>query len=302
VRRAPAGGYDFPSKRDYRRRVWAAFRDLIKKDRRAGVSVAESHAFLLPSSEGDEIEVALNCGFKEEHLHVCDSNPAIVATLKRRFRRINTYGVKASVAANRMAAKGIELTCANLDFCSQISDAFCEELSEFIGSGVLRPRVGRDKFVSVSCLRGRESQINTQRMISIGSSAFSRSMEVEYARMEAVMESLGIKEAIGDGDIVAFWRSFRSLAPRDRDRVVSIQTIIDLSLGAKREFVSNLARSGSYQSTNRQTMLWSISRLSELPEVLKTRGMIDKVTKAFDEAYPHSRVAAALPPEFGGVY
>lgn len=86
-RRAPRRGYDVGVKRQYRRDVWAAFR------RNAPVPMTNAVALILPSIEGDEIEVARGAGLREEHIHVCDENPAIVAVLKRRYPRIVTHGI-----------------------------------------------------------------------------------------------------------------------------------------------------------------------------------------------------------------
>lgn len=49
------------------------------------VPKSEASVFLMPSSEGDEVDVCLSHGFRERNLTVCDRNPAIVAHLKRRY-------------------------------------------------------------------------------------------------------------------------------------------------------------------------------------------------------------------------
>jgi hypothetical protein len=176
---APKGGYDFARKRDYRRKVWATFRDRLKTD---NIPVAESHALLMPSLEGAEIEVALNAGFREKNLHVVDMNPAIVATLKRRYPQVNTYGCSAGRAMGRIARSGVRLRCANFDFTGRHSRKFFGELSHVIIHGVLGGKVEGVKidkktiglkidldlsgqgafhdvcYVSVSAMRGREER------------------------------------------------------------------------------------------------------------------------------------------------
>lgn len=139
LRSAPVGGYDFGIKRQYRRTVWSAFGNL----RRPG-----DEALLLPSIEGDEIEVALNAGFKQSELHVVDRNPAIVATLKRRFPYINTYGVSVQKIHDRL---GHRLRFANLDLCGCISRALFLELRPFIRT------LQAEAYVTVTMLRGREN-------------------------------------------------------------------------------------------------------------------------------------------------
>lgn len=116
-RRGPKDGYRFGSKAQYRRGIWSGFRKLL------GGQVADKHALLMPSIEGVEIEVALNNGFRQDHLHVVDDNPAIVATLKRRYPHINTYGVPVQAAIQRIMSSGVPLTCANFDYTGPLFTA-----------------------------------------------------------------------------------------------------------------------------------------------------------------------------------
>ncbi len=145
MRRAPADGYDKGPKRQYRRDVWKHLAD------GRGLR-SERHALLMPSLEGDEVEVALSKGFREDHLHVVDSNPAIVATLRRRFPLINTYGVTAARACERIAAKGVRLGAANFDFTGCVSVALRAECRAIARSGAL----GSFCRVAFTFLRARE--------------------------------------------------------------------------------------------------------------------------------------------------
>lgn len=110
-RSAPRDGYDFGNKRQYRRNVWAVAREFINHNR------PNAHVLLMPSAEGDEIEVAEANGFRQCNMHIVDRNPAIVATLKKRYPHINTYGVDVVRAVRRIAASDIKLEFANFDFC-----------------------------------------------------------------------------------------------------------------------------------------------------------------------------------------
>src|SRR5437899_8665017 len=107
MRIAPKFGYDFPAKNLYRCQFWnyAA--------RNIDLPTCEAHALLMPSLEGLEIDVALSKGFLEAHLHIVDQNPAIVATLKRRYPQINTYGVSVQRALSQRVRVG--LSVVNLD-------------------------------------------------------------------------------------------------------------------------------------------------------------------------------------------
>lgn len=107
---APEGGYVGGSKNQYRRNVWAAFKRNV-------TAPALCNTLLMPSIEGKEIEIAMAAGFRQERMHVVDNNPAIVATLKRRYPKITTYGVDLVTAAARMVKAGVRIHCANFDLC-----------------------------------------------------------------------------------------------------------------------------------------------------------------------------------------
>jgi len=114
---APTGGYDFGNKRQYRRVVWKRAAEFLTHRRKS------VHVLLMPSLEGDEIDVALSKGFCQQNMHVVDGNPAIVATLKRRYPYIQTYGVDIVRACKRIADKGTKLSFANFDFCTHSEGA-----------------------------------------------------------------------------------------------------------------------------------------------------------------------------------
>ena len=149
VRRGPRTGYDFGNKRQYRRIVWKSFREGILP---LYYTLATAQCLLMPSSEGDEIEVALSQGFREYNLHVVDRDPDIVDSLKHRYRRINTYGVEVEEACRRIAAKGLRLSCANLDLTGCMSDSMFECLRACILSRSFHDQA----MVAITMLRGRE--------------------------------------------------------------------------------------------------------------------------------------------------
>ena len=176
-RSAPAKGYNFGTKRHYRRQVWKAFREHCVG------RLDTAHALLMPSIEGDEIEQALRSGFRERNLHVVDRNPAIVAHLKRRYRNINTYGVNASHAAHRIADRGIELSVANLDLCSPVSEAMLDEIQLFVQPKPVR----HGGLIAINMLRGREQDY--------GKNEIARQMDRgqqdrDQARIDAVWTAL----------------------------------------------------------------------------------------------------------------
>lgn len=266
---APKGGYDFSKKRDYRRKVWATFRDGIKN---SGGSVASAQALLMPSLEGDEIDVALNAGFREQNLHVVDWEPAVVATLKRRYPKIHTYGVSVSRAFKRLSSDGVRLTCANMDFCGSISRRFGAELlnvalagsytGTFTDGGFNVARVGGvfedECWVSVSTLRGRETAdcLNADHYSDDNLSPLL-SRITENARTGGVSER-AISEAL------SHWSILDSFSTRDRQRIMWMCEMLCLARADSmphRPGVQPL-RSEFYLSTSGQTMLWCIFKVT----------------------------------------
>lgn len=144
-RRAPVGGYIGGRKQHYRRQLWKSFSD------HCGTGRSAAHALLMPSAEGTEITVAEQHGFRQDHLHIVDRNPAIVAHLKRRFPRVNTYGLELVRALDRMRKNGVILAIANFDLCGHIGSTF-PQLKAISAMGVLRD----DAMIAVTLLRGRE--------------------------------------------------------------------------------------------------------------------------------------------------
>ena len=149
-RSAPSAGYDFGNKRQYRRDIWCEAAEFCAHKKN------DAHVLLMPSSEGDEIEVAEQYGFKRRNMHVVDKNPAILAHLTRRYPGINTsgYGCDVMEALSKIAERGIKLSVANFDLCSHVVGA--EPLLEEVR------KVRRDAFVDhclifATVMRGRES-------------------------------------------------------------------------------------------------------------------------------------------------
>lgn len=149
-RSAPESGYVGGTKNQYRRNVWAAFKAACGTQ---GWSKSQAHALLMPSAEGKEIDVALAAGFRENRLHVVDKNPAIVAHLKRRYSKINTYGVDIGAAAERIRRSGVRLKVANLDLCSNVSWSLCEDVLAGFSDAQCLDDVS---YVALTVLRGRE--------------------------------------------------------------------------------------------------------------------------------------------------
>lgn len=276
MRRAPKGGYDFPLKRDYRRRVWAQIRRLLKE---MGYPIAESHALLMPSLEGDEIEVALNAGFRECHLHIVDKNPAIVATLKRRYPKISTYGVTASAALRRISASGIKLRAANLDFCYKLGESFKNELWMCSLAGNINcawnadlTAYGRNSphgafapecVVAVNMLRGREERTETGHWKT-------KPITDELLREERRRTMARSVNAVSI--LEREYAAVESLRENDRWRLRVVMDILSLQSDdrdlKRYQPATSLAKAEFYRSANGQTWLWSVWTLQSAPMVM----------------------------------
>lgn len=144
-RKGPRTGYNFGNKKQYRRIIWKAFREFVNNK-------PQKSALLLPSKEGAEIEVALDNGFKQSDLHVIDRNPAIVATLKRKYPYINTYGVDIEEALFRIPVH--EIVVANFDLCGPVSNELFRVFDAVRRSATL----AEHSLIAITTLRGRDSR------------------------------------------------------------------------------------------------------------------------------------------------
>lgn len=87
----PTGGYNFETKRSYRRKVWDAVEEQLKMPRK------KIRAFVLDTGEGLETRELLRRGYRPEHIHAVNKNPAEVAHLTRGLDRdglprVQTHG------------------------------------------------------------------------------------------------------------------------------------------------------------------------------------------------------------------
>lgn len=234
-RRAPESGYVGGVKNHYRRNVWATFREAAK---RQGWARGSCHVLLMPSIEGKEIEVAEAAGFRRDHMHVVDENPAIVATLQRKYPGFHSYGVDVGVAAERIAAKGIAIRFANLDLCGQVSRTLSHDLARFAQSGCLDDMA----YVAVTQLRGRET-----------------------AEAKSYMH-----QSIGVGvrpELKETWKAvFARLSEFDVSRALFVGGHLAYRPGERPSAVFPL-RCEIYRSTaGTQTMMWSVWQIVQPPK------------------------------------
>ena len=218
---APSDGYDFGNKRQYRRNIWNAFASFC------GTHAATAHAFLMPSSEGDEIDVALNAGFRESNLHLCDDNPAIVAHLKRRYPSAHGYGRRFDVAGSVITPQLI--ACANLDLTGTI-DGAATDVRAFIRTGCMRHHA----MIAVTALRGRERGSHMQRACR-----YQRKPVIQVDRQSGRVTCEGLTSV-------------------DVARTLEAAAAVSFNTG----YVARFRRLGKYRSTaGHQTMIWWIFEL-----------------------------------------
>lgn len=156
----PQMGYGSPTKAAMRSWIWSRIGGV-----RTDGTLHTGDVLLMPSIEGYEIEEALGRGFAPGQLHIVDKSPAVVATLRREYPGINTYGVSVERACQRIAASGVRLLAANIDLCGNVSRPSLRILADCWKSGALA-----EASVFINVLRGREDA--HERRFSVPSAEF----------------------------------------------------------------------------------------------------------------------------------
>lgn len=150
--RGPDIGYKSDAKMEYRNNVW----DHISKNQLWRIQRSDNlKVLLMPSKDGEEIDVALNYGFKEDQIICVDENPAIIASSKWRKKhpKVHFFGCKISEVGNKIKSKGWKLSAANLDFCNNLSQELIDETLSIIKSNVF----DTEFTLFITMMKGRES-------------------------------------------------------------------------------------------------------------------------------------------------
>lgn len=240
-RKAPRGGYSFTEKAHYREQIWRRLQQSFAGD------TACRNVLLMPSIEGTEIEVALAHGFNESHLYVVDANPAIVATLKRRFKSIHTYGKLASIACARIAKEGVRLDAANFDFTACVGSKLQAEVMAIAAADCFAPRA----YVAMTVLRGREQREFTAGLHApVGEDILTRIEHVTYGEREVHTQDIG-RLILAFGPLISTPNRLLHIEPR--------KVGIYFSPAAK------------------QTMLWAVCRILDLNGIA---GRVRKMTRS----------------------
>ena len=182
--------YDFGNKRQYRRAVWNMFSQAVGPGR-----ASETRALLMPGISGDEIAYALAKGFRLGNLVALDKNPAVAATIRRRWPGLgDVIGLPVSRAYERLSKP---VYCANLDLCAPISRSLLDEIAVFARQAPLSGH----PVVAVTMLRGREPP--TMHRAALG--------------VAPLFDALGVRR-FGAGRLCP---SFEALSDADRGRVIT---------------------------------------------------------------------------------
>ncbi len=240
-RRGPEEGYQFGRKKQYRRHLWGAIAEHCR------VPLEKAQVALMPSLEGAEIDEALKRGVRQENLHIIDMNPAIVATLKRRYPRVNSYGVIFWKAMERIKEKGITLDVVNADLCGPVTTA-----PWFMSRDAIVDVIGDGSVVAMTALRGRERG----------------ALVLEIWDWPEMMEDLSpVPLCRGDFDFGALWQDVAvggarlSKGDMGRLRWMIPSTLLEWA-------VVRPLRCGVYKSTaGSQTMLWGLYGLTDQYEI-----------------------------------
>lgn len=224
-RTAPSCGYDVGRKRQYRREVYRALCDGL-------VNKPSLQVLLMPSIEGDEIDVALSHGFAPTNLHVVDKSKDIIETLTRQRRLgFQPYGCDLFAAFEQIRSKGLQLDVANIDWTAKANDKVLSGLRGASRDRTWSPRAR----VAVSFQRGREDQ---------KSSILVKGMALPY--FNSALEPLSASHC-----------GFE-LTLHDSARLFSLfLALMGAEAGGPAAYFPNLLRSGSYR-ISKVSILWSV--------------------------------------------
>lgn len=131
--KAPKCGYDTPEKQEYRSKI---YNELLKDIRWGGLKKDEK-IFTVASSDGAELRYLIKADdypktenrsafsvnrwpIYKNQIIVCNDNPAIVASLTRKYRGIKTYGVDALAALKRIDTETDKLFADSKQDCYRI--------------------------------------------------------------------------------------------------------------------------------------------------------------------------------------
>ena len=234
--REPKNQYQFKEKQEYREAVWDTFA--------SNLDASNAKVLFFPGRHGLEIEVALERGFREENLIACEENAAILATAAwhKQYPQIRCYGTKLSRTIERLAADGIIVDAANLDYCSNLCTSVMDDFRKLLTYKITKPTI----VLAVTLLKGREDRTVT-----------------DIARL-VFKEATGALDRIGlVQSLLSSWRYPTKLLSKSQYRSNTKNMVYGILVVATEDWMSN------------QYLQFFESHLAEVDALM---GLDDKVT------------------------
>ena len=243
-------GYRSPAKQKYRDEVWNEFCRFLGSRRLRTASLA-----ILPGLEGLEIPFLQNRGIPLSNITIIDSNPAVVATLKKRYPALKTVGLPVVRAIEERIPRA-SLQAINLDLCGSLCNHLLRDLSRIAASNAW-DRYG-DCAIAITVLRGRETKGFLTKQSTIGLTDCSPENWNTQARtpdhshtISRIWHQMSTSRGYG-----FFWHSGVSIM--DAVRLAAIERALSPTWKSSQV----LLRNGGTYNSGKQTMLWSIWALN----------------------------------------
>ena len=178
--------YDSEEKEVYRERIWLNFEEQVLtneflQDKRQVV-------LLLPSYNGQEIEVALAHKFPPEKIIAVDENEYLrySAPWIKKYPNIRFYGSMIKYVGNKIKKDNLIVRAANLDLCNNFSDELISQVSHFyFSTGIFTDILT----LAITTAVGREKKDSTNLMNCFH--AYCKNKKIYEKRHTALLGLLG---------------------------------------------------------------------------------------------------------------
>lgn len=144
-RQAPAVGYTYPEKDEYREQVWSMMAQELNPE--------TARVILFPSKEGYEIATAIKYGFREENLIAVEKDGSMIyqSEWASKCPNVRSMNMHLSEAVDQLNAEGVHVDAINFDSCSNFSAYLLNEVRS-----IKKLPAGSDLVVGLTMIKGRE--------------------------------------------------------------------------------------------------------------------------------------------------